>query len=173
MWRAPSWTVVVLAALGVWGLVTCAAGADVTRFIPWKDARTPALVLNDLAGTPRTLDDFRGKVVVVNFWATWCEPCLEEMPSMQKLQERFAGRVAVVAVNYGESAPKVSAFLKRLPVNFTVLLDPSGDTPRAWRVRLLPASYVVAPDGQVRYSVLGEIDWNGDAAVKTIGELLK
>jgi hypothetical protein len=76
-------------------------------------------------------------------------------------------------VNYGESAAKVSRFLERLSVTFTVLLDPSGEAPRAWRVRLLPASYVVAPDGAVRYSVLGEIDWSGDAAVSTIRELLR
>jgi thiol-disulfide isomerase/thioredoxin len=153
-------------------LTATAAHADPTRFVPWTDGKTPALALNDVAGSPRTLADYRGKVVIVNFWATWCEPCLAEMPSMQKLQDRFTGRVAVVAVNYGESAAKVGPFLQRLGVSLTVLLDPNGETPRAWRVRLLPSSYVVAPDGQVRYRVLGEIDWNGDAAVKTTAELL-
>jgi thiol-disulfide isomerase/thioredoxin len=166
-------SLVALSVLCLTCLITSGTQADPTRFVPWKDAKTPPLALNDLAGSPRTLGDYRGKVVIVNFWATWCEPCLAEMPSMQKLQERFAGRVAVVAVNHGESAAKVSRFLERLSVTFTVLLDPSGEAPRAWRVRLLPASYVVAPDGAVRYSVLGEIDWSGDAAVKTIAELLR
>jgi len=153
-------------------LIAPVAHADPPRFVPWKEVATPALALKDLAGSPRTLADFRGKVVIVNFWATWCEPCLAEMPSMQKLQDRFPGRIAVVAVNFGESAPKVSKFVERLSIRFTVLLDPNGEAPRAWRVRLLPTSYVVAPDGGVRYSVLGEIDWNGDAAAKTISELL-
>jgi thiol-disulfide isomerase/thioredoxin len=154
-------------------LIASGTDADPTRFVPWKDGKAPPLALNDLAGSPRTLADHRGKVVIVNFWATWCEPCLAEMPSMQKLQDRFAGRVAVLAVNFGESPPKVTPFLQRLGVNLTVLLDPNGEAPRAWRVRLLPTSYVVAPDGQVRYSVLGEIDWSGDAAVSTVRELLR
>src|SRR5439155_8915425 len=69
-------------------LITAAALADTTRFIPWKEPKTPPLALSDLAGSTRTLADFRGKVVIVNFWATGCEPCRAEMPSMQKLQER-------------------------------------------------------------------------------------
>ena len=161
-----------LALLGATSLATHPVAADTTRFVPWKDFPTPPLALQDLAGAPRTLADFRGKVVIVNFWATWCEPCLQEMPSMQKLQDRLAPRVAVVAVNFGESAAKVKQFMERLGVKFTVLLDPNGDTPRAWRVRLLPTSYVVGPDGQVRYSVLGEIDWNSDAVVSTVRTLL-
>ena len=92
---------------------------------------------------------------------------------MQKLQERFPGRVAVVAVNFGESAPKIVPFVERLAVRFTVLLDPNGEAPRAWRVRLLPSSFVVGPDGAARYTVLGEIDWNADAAVTVVRDLLK
>ena len=153
---------------GVAALLLCAAaglsvthgGADPARFIPWTDATTPPLVLNDLAGASRSLDDYRGRVVLVNFWATWCEPCRDEMTSMQKLRERLADRpFAVVLVNYGEARARVADFVKRESIAFPVLLDPNQDARRAWRVRLLPSSFVIGPDGRVRYSVIGEIDW--------------
>jgi len=148
--------------------------AETARFLPWKDAKTPPLALNDLAGRPHTLADHRGKVVLVNFWATWCEPCRDEMPSMQRLQERLAGRpFAILAVNHGESAARVSEFVKRAAVDFTVLLDPNQEAPRAWRVRVLPASFLVDAAGRVRYSVIGELDWTSDEAVNTVRRLLR
>jgi thiol-disulfide isomerase/thioredoxin len=111
--------------------------------------------------------------VLVNFWATWCEPCLDEMPSMQKLKERLTGQpFAVLAVNYGESEAKVQGFLTRLPVDFRILLDPDRQAATAWRVRLLPQSFVVDRDGRVRYSALGELDWTGAEAVRAVRALL-
>jgi thiol-disulfide isomerase/thioredoxin len=148
--------------------------AEPARFLPWTDAKTPPLALNDLAGRPHALADYRGKVVLVNFWATWCEPCRDEMPSLQRLKERLAGRpFAVLAVNFGESEARVSEFVKRAAVDFTVLLDPSQEAPRPWRVRVLPASFLVGGDGRVRYSVIGEVDWTSEEAVDTIRRLLQ
>ena len=150
------------------------AAAETARFIPWSDARTPPLALQDLAGRPHALADYRGKVVLVNFWTTWCEPCRDEMPSMQKLRERLAGRpFAILAVNFGESEPRVRAFVKQAGVDFTVLLDPNQEAPRPWRVRVLPASFLVGADGHVRYSVIGEVDWTGDEALDTLRGLLR
>ena len=147
--------------------------AEPSRFIAWRAGATPALALADLDGTRHTLEDYRGKVVLLNFWATWCEPCLEEMPSMQALERRFAGRpFTILAVNYGESRPKVADFARRLTLGLRVLLDPNMDAPRAWRVRVLPASFLVDPSGRVRYSVVGEMDWARDAAVETVRRLL-
>ena len=111
---------------------------------------------------------------VINFWATWCEPCRDEMPSMQKLKEELAGRpFAILAVNYGESEPKVADFARRLAVDFPLLLDPNQDAPRAWRVRVLPASFLVDAEGRVRYRVIGEIDWKSSEATETIGRLMR
>lgn len=150
------------------------AAADPARFIPWADAPTPPLVLNDLAGSPRTLDDYRGRLVLLNFWATWCEPCRDEMASMQKLQEKLAGRPFVVLlVNYGEARARVADFVKREAIAFPTLLDPNQKAPRAWRVRVLPSSFLIGPDGRVRYSVIGEIDWASPAAVEMAQTLLR
>jgi peroxiredoxin len=137
------------------------------------DAAPPPLELRDTAGKVHRLADYRGQVVLVNFWATWCEPCRDEMPSMQKLRERLAGKpFAILAVNHGESAAQVDAFLKKLPLEFTVLLDPFNEVTRVWKPRILPASYLIGRDGRLRYTVVGEFDWTGDAAAAAIRRLL-
>jgi thiol-disulfide isomerase/thioredoxin len=131
------------------------------------------LALRDLAGVPVSLAEYRGQVVLVNFWATWCEPCQDEMPSFRALRERLGGRpVAVLAVNYGESAARVRAFLERVPVAARVLLDPDQDAARAWRVRILPASFLVGPDGRARYAVPGELDWAAPGPLHAVRSLL-
>jgi peroxiredoxin len=168
-------------ASAILGSVLCAsiaqtgnAGADSTRFIPWKDATTPALTLKDLAGSEHTLAGYQGRAVLLNFWATWCEPCRAEMASMRTLQERLSGRpFAVLLVNYGEAKARVGDFVKREAIAFPILLDPNQDAPRAWRVRLLPTSFLIAPDGRVRYSVIGEIDWAQTDAVQLVQSLLR
>lgn len=159
--------------MNVYAVGVVGGSADEARFVPRKDAKTPPLALRDLAGRQHALADYRGKAVLVNFWATWCEPCRDEMPSMQRLKERLAGRpFQILAVNYGEWDIRASEFLKRSTLDLTVLLDPSQDTARAWRVRLLPASFMVGPDGRVRYAVIGEIDWMSPGAVDTVERLL-
>jgi thiol-disulfide isomerase/thioredoxin len=151
-----------------------AASADRTRFIPPKEAAAPSLALNDPGGKPHSLADYRNQVVLVNFWATWCEPCVEELASMQKLQERLSGRpFAVLLVNYGEARSRVVDFVGREAVRSTVLLDPNQDASRAWRVRVLPASFLVGRDGKVRYSVIGELDWASDDAIEVVQDLLR
>ena len=151
----------------------CSAAADPSRFVPWTRPETPALGLKDLEGRVRTLADYRGKVVLLNFWATWCEPCRDEMPTMRRLKERLAGQpFEVVAVNYGESPLRVTEFLARERLELAVLLDPNQEAARAWRVRVLPGSFLVGTDGRVRFSVIGEIDWSTDEALKTVQSLL-
>lgn len=170
--RTPAATIIATLALAC-AVATPDLQAEPSRFLPWKDARTPPLALHDLGGRPQALADYRGKVVLINFWATWCEPCRDEMPSMQKLQERLAGRpFAILAVNHGESEPRVKEFVERASIGFRILLDPNQEAPRAWRVRVLPASFLIGTDGRVRYSVIGELDWASDVAVNTVRGLL-
>jgi peroxiredoxin len=170
--RVSRLTVGVLAGLLGSALLTDSAG-DSTRFIPWKEATTPALALNDLGGRQHSLADYRGRVVLVNFWATWCEPCREEMASMRALQQRLAGRpLVILLVNHGEARVRVSEFVKREALAFPILLDPNQDAPRAWRVRVLPSSFLIGRDGRVRYGVIGEIDWASTDAVNVVQALL-
>ncbi len=143
-----------------------------SRFRPWT-GDTPSLSLKDLTGKQRDLADYRGKVVVVNFMATWCGPCREEMPSLQILRERYRGKgLEVIAVNTGEAESKVSQFARELRIGFPVLVDSNEDVKDAWKVRGIPATFIVGPDGKIRYRVLGELDWMDDEPVALIESLM-
>jgi thiol-disulfide isomerase/thioredoxin len=151
-------------------VATCAAAQQLK---PWSGGATPALALRDVEGRPHRLEDYRGKVVLVNFWATWCEPCREEMPSMNRLRATLAGRpFDVLAVNLAESEPRIRRFMEQVPLEFTVLMDRDGATAKAWRARILPVSFLVGADGRIRYSVLGEIDWTEERVRQAILEML-
>lgn len=138
----------------------------------WKGGATPALELKDVEGKLHRLADYRGKVVLLNFWATWCAPCREEMPSMESLRDSLQDRpFAVLAVNVGEGERAARDFGEKMTLRFPILLDRDMTTTRAWSARVLPASYVIGPDGKVAYSHLGAIDWNSPQ-VKTALERL-
>jgi len=138
----------------------------------WSGKQPAAFELKDLSGRTHRLADYRGKVVLVNFWATWCEPCRDEMPSIERLKERFAGRpFTVLAINVDEPESRVRRFLSSMPVSFVVLLDHERRLTRAWNVRLLPASYVIASDGMVRFTALGELDWSAPDVAARIARL--
>ena len=140
---------------------------------PWTGGARPPLALQDLAGKPHRIEDYRGKVVLVNFWATWCEPCREEMPSMNRLRASLAGQpFAVLAVNLAESEARIRRFMEQVPLEFTVLMDRDSATARAWKARVLPISFLVGPDGRIRYSVVGEIDWTQERERKAVVGLM-
>jgi len=151
-----------------------ATAAHAAELRPWTgNAVPPDLALRDLQGREHRLSDYRGKVVLVNFWATWCEPCREEMPAMQRLQERLAGKPFVIlAVDFGEGEPRVKAFLEKLPLSFTFLLDRDGSVVRAWRVRVLPVSFVIDADQKIRYSAVGDAAWDSAAVEQAVRGLL-
>ena len=141
---------------------------------PWPGVITPALALTDLEGKPHRLADYRGKAVLVNFWATWCVPCRDEMPSIEKLRGSLEGRPFVVlAVNLAEPESRIRKFLEVVPVRFPVLLDKDGQAAKAWQARVLPATFIVGPDGVVRYQYFGELDWSKREVRETILGLLK
>jgi peroxiredoxin len=153
-----------LALLLVFALALPASAQSLKQ---WSGGATPALALSDTEGNAHGLADYRGKVVLVNFWATWCGPCREEMPSMEALRESLQGRpFAVLAVNVGEGARTARAFAQTMSLQFPLLLDQDTKTTKAWGARILPASFVVGPDGKIRYSYLGAIDWT-DAGVRS------
>jgi thiol-disulfide isomerase/thioredoxin len=138
-----------------------AQAAPPVELKPWAGGPTPALSLKDLEGTAQPLQSFRGKVVVLNFWATWCEPCRAEMPSLNKLRQSFEGKpVVVLAVNVGEGEGRIKEFLGKVPVEFPVLLDRDAAASKAWKVRMLPATFILDREGRIRYSHAGERDWD-------------
>ena len=124
-------------------------------------------------GDSHTLAAYQGRVVLVNFWATWCEPCREEMPALQQLQNILGKeRLVVLAVNYGESSGKVQEFAGHMPVDFPLLLDRNTEVAKAWQVRVLPTSFVLSPDGKIQYSAVGTLDWGAPPMVKRLAALL-
>jgi len=141
-------------------LLAASARVSAQPLKPWGGVVTPPLELADLDGKTHRLADYRGKTVLVNFWATWCTPCREEMPSIERLRVALAGKPFVVlAVNVGESADAARAFAATMPLGFPLLLDRDTRASRAWGARVLPATYLVGPDGVARFSYFGELDW--------------
>lgn len=155
-------------------LLALALPAAAEELKPWAGGATPPLELTDLRGKKHSLADYRGKVVLVNFWATWCEPCREEMPSMERLRISLAERpFAVLAVNLAEPESRITKFLDTVPVGFPILLDRDTKTTRAWQAKVLPATYIVGPDGAIRYRHVGELDWSKPEVRKLILGLMK
>jgi thiol-disulfide isomerase/thioredoxin len=134
---------------------------------------TPPLVLKDLGSNAHTLEDYRGQVVLVNFWATWCTPCLIEMPAMQRLEAAFPDTAfTVLAVNVKESREKAWRFQQLLKVHFTVLLDKTGATAEEWNVAVYPTSYLVDKTGRIRFVAYGALAWDSDEIKQVIDELV-
>ena len=109
-----------------------------------------------------------GRPLLVNFWATWCVPCREEMPSLAALARRAPDQLVVLAIDVGESRARVGRFLERYPVDLPILLDTRGDAAQAWRVGVYPSSYVIGPDGRIRRYIAGALDWNDAAIVRQL-----
>jgi thiol-disulfide isomerase/thioredoxin len=147
-----------------------AAEADLR---PWKRGETPALAREDLDGRTVDLKDLRGRVVLVNFWATWCDPCREEMPSFERLRAKLKDRpFEVLTVNYGEGKPKITQFLQRHRISLPVLLDPDKESAAAWHAGGLPMTFLVDARGQVRYSAFGECDWSSGEPLRVVEALV-
>ena len=160
-------------------LALCAA-LPVRAASEWKPYSTAggqvpqALSLVDLAGKTVDLPLLKGQVVVVNFWATWCEPCRDEMPAMNRLHQKLGGRgLKIIAVNLGESRPRIQQFLRTAPVDFQILRDDDSAVSKAWRVRVLPASFLIDRNGMLRYQLVGEAKWDDPLVQAPILELLK
>ena len=134
--------------------------------------RPEDFTLNDITGASHSLSQHRGEVVIVNFWASWCPPCVHEMPSMTKLYNALSDRpFTILAINIGESPEDIQQFLSNYPVSFPVLLDPVQSLPKKWKVFAFPTSYLLDSNGIIRYTVAGGIDWNSEESRKVINDL--
>ena len=149
------------------------ATADVAPQAPGAVREAPPLQLQDLRGETRSLGDYRGNVVLVNFWASWCGPCIQEIPSLRALYAKMAGaRFEILAVNVKEGRFKVHKFSRLVEMPFPILLDPDGEAFAAWDAQVLPTSFLIDAEGRVRDEVQGPLEWDADAVVQTIRALL-
>lgn len=166
--------------LGAFGATLAAAAgwpsahADEVEPRPWPKGRpTPPLALPGFDGPAWNLASARGQVVLLNFWASWCLPCRNEMPSLELLAQRHErDRFTVVAVNFRETEAAIRRFTDQQPVTLPVVRDADGTAARAFGVRIFPTTIAIGRDGRAVFSVVGEADWTGAAARRWIAPLL-
>jgi thiol-disulfide isomerase/thioredoxin len=145
-------TTVVAAVATISG---CAHAASLER---WTGGATPELRARTLDGDFLDLRAMRGRVVIVNFWATWCVPCVAEMPGLDRLRRKL--HIEVVAVNFQENAARIRPFLAQTGVMLPVVRDHDGSLRSTWRVSVFPTTFVIAPDGRIVFVATGEVDWD-------------
>jgi thiol-disulfide isomerase/thioredoxin len=163
-------SLLVVASLLATGIGSASAADAVLR--PWPAGRTtPALTLADLDGKEWNLAQLRGKVVVVNFWASWCSPCVDELPLLNALARQAPGKVAVVGVNYKEPLDSITGFSSGHPFAYPVLRDRSGEMFKQWTAGVMPTTILVDRQGRARWRSAGEIgkdDTRLQAAIATL-----
>lgn len=165
------------ATAGVLAALLAAGWSVRDRFLPMDvGTRAPDFRAVDLQGRPVSLADLRGQVVLVNIWATWCEPCRAEMPSMQRLHDELGPRgLKIVAVSVDKAptgAAELRAFAKELGLTFTIWHDPSGRIQQTYRTTGVPESFLVGRDGVILKKVIGATEWDHPAQADLVRRLL-
>ncbi len=171
-------------ALLALGVVVVLAWVTKDRFTPvGPGSPAPEFEAVDRRGEPATLADYRGEVVLLNIWATWCPPCVKEMPSMQRLYEELSAEdFEIVAVSVdapvgrrdpgGNPGGDVWAFADSLGLTFPIVHNPSGDIQRRYQTTGVPESFVIGRDGVIYRKVAGATDWDAPQYVEFIRRLL-
>jgi peroxiredoxin len=148
------------------------APLDLARVTPPTPA--PDFTVPSLTAGPLHLADFRERVVLLNFWATWCPPCREEMPSMERLYQRFRARgLMILALSVDRNFAAIPGFVEGFRLTFPIGLDPDGAVAKAYRMRALPTTIVIDRAGQVVAGTAGARDWDSPAAHAVIEALLR
>ncbi|PVV11117.1 MAG: hypothetical protein B6D72_05485 [gamma proteobacterium symbiont of Ctena orbiculata] len=148
--------------------------ADLHTLIPTKEVTpAPPLRLEDSSGRQLDLASLKNSVVLVNFWATWCPPCVEEIPSLNRLLAHYRGqRIEIISVDYRESAEEIGKFLKERPVDFPVLMDRDGLTSLKWQVFSFPSSFIIDRAGRIRYTANRALNWDSPEVIGGLDDLL-
>ena len=155
------------------GEVSTKSSVDMT-LKPFAGEMAPvAIDLTQVSGERFTRNNFKGKVTVVNFWASWCGPCVEEIPALNRLREHMQGRAfELISINYAEKPEQVREFLDSVQVDFPVLLDRDGSYSARWNVLVYPATFVINTDGVIVYGVNGAIEWDSPEIINKLKALL-
>jgi thiol-disulfide isomerase/thioredoxin len=163
-----------LGAVAAVAMIAAAAAVGAEADIkPWAGKTPPPLAAKDRDGKTVDLKSLKGRVVVVNFWATWCEPCRDELPELARLKDKLSGRpFELLTVNYGEYPEKITQFLLAQQLALPVLLDTQKEVAKDWEVRGLPMTFVVDAKGRVRYWVFGERAWSEGESLALVERLL-
>jgi thiol-disulfide isomerase/thioredoxin len=134
----------------------------------------PSISFVDLAGNTVSLSEFTGKIVLVNLWATWCEPCLREMPSLERVQSRLGNKIAVVAISEDHGGSKtVEPFIDKLGLrSVKIYLDPRGAMERAFKVQGLPTSFLIDREGRILGRVEGAAEWDAPKLLAVLKSFL-
>jgi peroxiredoxin len=157
------------------GALLLAATVQAGDLKPYSGDPLPDFTLSDMQGKAHTLSSYRGKVVMVNFWATYCGPCIKEIPSMQRLREKLAGMpFEILAIDMAEEQADVAAFLQRhkIEANFPILLDSEGTVIEQWMISAVPTTFILDPQGKIRYALYGGLEWDSEEVISTINGLL-
>ncbi len=132
----------------------------------------PAFELPDMDGELFQLSQFQGKPVIVNFWATWCPPCREEIPSMNRAWAKIKDQgIEMIAINVGEDEDTIFSFTGDYPIDFQMLMDQSGTIIQQWPVKGLPTTFVVDPQGRLHYRAIGGREWDSDHLLEMVRAL--
>jgi len=143
----------------------------VVRVPPAKDP--VAINLKDINGKTISISDFKGKIVFLNFWTTWCPTCRIEMPSMEKMHQKLKNMdFAMVTVNLQESASQVKAFFKEFKLTFTALLDSNGEVGASFAIRAIPTTYILDKTGRIIGRISGPREWDSKAAIALFENLM-
>ncbi len=134
----------------------------------------PALVLKDLQGKTHDLKDYKGQVVLVQYWATYCGPCRQEMPSMNKMMTKMGDiPFKILAVDMGETEAEVKQFVSEVKPDFTILMDEDGKSIGDWKVFAAPSNFIVDPEGNIRYTLFGGVEWDSDELIEKLKSVAK
>lgn len=150
------------------------------KLAPYKGSPIPPELKLEVFKKPNHLYNMqkdKGKVLLVNFWASWCPPCVHEMPSMQaldnKLNKTYSGKFKILAINMAEDSNTINTFLKtKVSVDFNILLDTNGAALKQWKIFAFPTSFIIDKKGNIRYAIYGGIDWLDTDVVNKIKQLI-
>ncbi|MDH5327147.1 MAG: TlpA family protein disulfide reductase [Gammaproteobacteria bacterium] len=144
------------------------------RLKPYRGTPVPPPIdLPDISGKRYTRQNYIGQITVINFWASWCAPCVEEIPSLNRLRSKMSAKpFELISINYAEKTQTIQEFMKTVKVDFPVLLDVDGSEAGVWNVIAFPSTFVIGPDGRIHYGVNAGIEWDQDEVLQKLNLLL-